>query len=94
MPEREIKITGAGAVGLLTYDSENPRGFVVDHPDPDLSAEVRRFLTTRRRYMIPESNRIDDFRTDHVLPVSSEQYLLLALSEMAAEIGVEWAPIP
>jgi hypothetical protein len=44
--------------------------------------------------MIPESNRIDDFRTDHVLPVSSEQYLLLALSEMAAEIGVEWVPLP
>jgi hypothetical protein len=85
-----IGIKAAGQEGRILYDPEDVAGFIVEHPDPRVVEAVRQHFTTRREFRIPESQEIDDFRVDFVLPTTDENYFIMALCEMQAAIGVDW----
>ena len=50
--------------------------------------DIERYLHTSRKYWIPESQRIDDFRIDTAKPVDSLTYFELALCTLFDKLGV------
>ena len=64
----------------------------VSFPDESVVADIETFLTTRRVFRIPQSDRIDDFEEQLLLPTDNKQNMMLALSEMfgAIDVWVDW----
>jgi len=88
---KEIKISHGGQEGRILYDPEDVAGFEIEHPDPEVVKAVRWHFTTKREFRIPESQEIDDFRVDFVLPTTDENYFIMALCLMDAAIDVSWS---
>jgi hypothetical protein len=86
-----VGIKFKGRKGTVMYDTEK-KEFKIEHPDRGIIERVTEYLNAKRKFQIPESDRIDDFRLDIGLPGESEMYAQLALSEMYGETGVlvEW----
>ena len=78
--------------GIVKYDSSKQYVFV-DFPDEEVKGKIMKYLNTLREYKIPESQGIDDFRTELKLPTESTMYLELALNALWAHTGVfvDWS---
>jgi thermostable 8-oxoguanine DNA glycosylase len=68
---------------------------LVVFPSPGVEKAIVKYLTTKREYKIPESNRIDDYRIDKELPTRNRMYFELALCTLYAETGVfvDWSTL-
>ena len=87
MTRRGLMFGGVG--GFLMYDDKSPVGFSVSHPDPKVVERVTVFLRAPRKFRVPESQQLDDYRVDLVEPVSDPAYFEQALCVMNAETEVE-----
>ena len=89
---RTVGIKYGGQTGTIKYDAEDLKHFEVDFPDDDKEGEIVDYLTTRRDFHIPESQRIDDYRIDRALPTDHVTYFELALCTLHAntEVWVDW----
>jgi hypothetical protein len=83
----QVGIKHEGKIGTVTYD-EGKKKFKVEHPDKSVIKAVTEYLNTKQEFQIPESQQIDDFRVDRVLPGESKMYAELALSSMHGKTGV------
>lgn len=77
--------------GAVNYNPKT-KAVVVTFPDAQVVRSVRSHLTRKRKFRIPESKRIDDYRVDNVKPTESTMYMNLALCTLWAntEVTVEW----
>jgi hypothetical protein len=82
-----VGIIHEGKQGMVTYDAQK-KEFRVEHPEKSVVERVIAYLNTKQKFRIPESNRLDDFRVDIVLPGESKMYAELALSSMYGKTGV------
>jgi hypothetical protein len=82
----------AGVKGSLEYDDGSPVKFSVDHQDPKVIEAVQSFFTEPRRFRVPESQEIDDYRVDFVPPVTARPYFEQALCVLEANTDVEVLP--
>lgn len=80
-----IKIKNEFGEGSIEYIDKD---FTIDFPDEDTIKEITTYLSTPKTFRIPESNQIDDFREDTVLPTDDLTYFELALCSMHSAIGV------
>jgi hypothetical protein len=87
MAKFRVGIEHEGKKGWITYD-EQKKEFKVEHPDTNIVKAVTEYLNTKQEFRIPESDRLDDFRVDVVLPGESRMYAKLALSSMYGKTGV------
>ena len=84
-----VEITRDGRRGSVEYDAAS-RAVRVEFDGP--RAAVERHLTAPREFRIPESNGVDDFRTETARPTESRTHVELALCTLYEETGfwVEW----
>ena len=84
-----VEIAKGGKRGAVVYD-EAARTVRVEFDGPRADAELH--LTAPRRFLVPESARTDDFRTDTARPTDNRTYMELALCTLHAETGfwVDW----
>lgn len=82
-----VDIEKGGEAGTVTLD-EKSMTFVVDFPDKRTRGQIERYLVRPRKFRIPESQEIDDFRIDEVKPTESPMYFDLALCTLWANTGV------
>jgi hypothetical protein len=83
----QVGIKHEGKTGTVTYD-EGKKEFSVQHPVKTVAELVTKYLNTKQEFQIPESQQIDDFRVDRVLPGESKMYAQLSLSTMHGKTGV------
>ena len=77
----------------VTYDESSPDSPVTVEVVSDsdfLISRVMLYFEKKRKYLIPVSQRIDDYREDSAKPIDNIMYFELALSEMESRIGVSW----
>lgn len=67
--------------GKVTYEPQGKQ-VNVEFPDENVAVEIIKFLSGKREFWIPESQRIDDFRIDLELPTENEQYFTMAMSSL------------
>ena len=77
--------------GFVEYDEE-VKEVDVFFPDEIFEKLVKRHLTAKQKFRIPESNKIDDFREDFVVPTDERTYMELALCTLLAntDVQVNW----
>jgi hypothetical protein len=96
--KRTIGIEFEGAKGTIEWDDEGLLDdFVVDFEDNiEKEEEVIDYLLTKKAFQIPESDEIDDFRTDYAYPTDHPVYFDLTLMELSARTGVkvDWREYP
>jgi hypothetical protein len=82
-----VKISHGDNQGTIEYTGPDkpPR---IMFPDPLIAKKIQKHLTTERRFKIPESGRIDDYRIDRVKPTDNETYFRLALGTLHTKTGV------
>ncbi len=56
----------------------------VDFPDPEIEKRIKEYLTTKRKDWIPESDRIEDYRS----PNGRRMQFELAMCELWSNTGV------
>jgi hypothetical protein len=84
----KVGIKFEGQTGWVEYD-EGKKEFKVEHPVKTVAELVTKYLNAKQEFQIPESQQIDDFRVDVVLPGENRMYAELALSSMWGKTGVE-----
>lgn len=84
-----VEIAKGGRRGAVAYD-EAARRVRVDFDGP--CAEAKQRLTAPRRFLVPESDRLDDCRLEEARPTDSRTHMELALCTLHAETGfwVDW----
>jgi hypothetical protein len=50
--------------------------------------ELQDFFASPREFMIPESDEIEDFRVDSLVPVSDPEVFRMAMSELYGATGI------
>jgi len=83
-----IGIKYNGIRGEIIYDENDPKNFRIEHSDPDVVEKVTEFLNEKRKYPIPESGRIDDYRIVEAMPTDNVTFFELALNVLAVSTGV------
>lgn len=73
--------------GQVSYNTRT-KALDVNFPDEDVAKEITSYLSRRRKYRIPESNVIDDYREEVANPKDSLMYMELALCTLWAKTGV------
>lgn len=86
-----VDIEKGGKTGTITLDEESME-FAVEFPDKRVTGQIERYLGKERKFRIPESQIIDDFRIDTVKPTKSPMYFDLALCTLYVNTGafVKW----
>jgi hypothetical protein len=87
MTKFQVGIRFEGRDGWIQYDEEK-REFEAEHPDKIVVKSVMTYLTTPREFRIPESDRLDDYRIEEMLPGESKMHAQLSLSELFGKTGV------
>lgn len=78
--------------GWVKYD-EKEKEVSVFFPNLNMQRRVKKYLITKREFIIPESQQMDDFRIDNKKPTDGLTYFYLAMSTLMANIGprVDWS---
>jgi hypothetical protein len=77
-----------GESGTIEFDPES-KAVVINLPISDRrKKEIQGFFSTPRDFFIPESDQIDDFRVDSLVPVDDLGYFKMAMSELYGATGV------
>ena len=74
--------------GKVAYDTESNE-ITVDFADDDKREEIEEYLNKRRKFIIPESDKIDDYREEKAKPNESEMHFRLSMSELWVNTNVE-----
>lgn len=74
-----------GAVGKVTYDEKKGLA-LVEMPDPAVDGNLESYLRTNKRFWIPESQRIDDYREEERLPTTDINFMKLAMNMVATQV--------
>jgi len=82
-----VEISKGKKRGYINY-LEKDKTFEVSFANEATRKEIENYLTTKREFKIPESDRIDDFRVDNAIPTENLTYFELALCTLHADIGV------
>ena len=77
--------------GFVHYN-EQTKEITVELPDEVVKKKVENYLSTRRVFRIPESNRLDDFRENYAYPFENVTYFKLAMSTLYnnTNVWVDW----
>jgi|WetSurMetagenome_2_1015567.scaffolds.fasta_scaffold1111197_1 hypothetical protein len=75
----QIKDEKKSELGWIEYDSES-KEIKVEHPDANIKEAVEKYLSSPRKYRIPESQRLDDYREEVKVPTESMGHMELAMS--------------
>lgn len=88
----KVGIEWNGIKGNIEFDPDNLENFEVEFSDRQKKAEIEAYLTTKRKYNIPTSGRMDDYRVDEAYPTDGLTYFELALSTLLANtrVWVHW----
>lgn len=92
MIEYLLKDENTKAEGRLVYN-DDPNVIPVEYTilaDDELTKKVNAYLNKKRKFWIPESNKIDDYRRDEAKPVSHLMYFEIALTELSSVIEVDY----
>lgn len=86
----EVAVTFEGKKGKILWEEDDYSTFTVEMPDgkEDKAIEIVAYMQTERAFMIPRSNRIDDYDVVRAKPVKEQRFWELALCELEAETGV------
>ena len=82
-----IKVSKGKKTGTVFYDSSK-KEITVEFSDPDVKNDIELFLSTKRDFNIPESQKIDDFRVDTASPKDNIIYFELTMCTLFANTGV------
>jgi len=77
-----------GRSGTIVYDSKLKKVEINIDIDSKIKKEMQLFFTREREFTIPESNRIDDFRIDKIVPVDNLACFEMAISELYGATGI------
>jgi len=83
----KVTIMKDGKEGTIEYSEKDKLPKVV-FPDSETVADIMDYLNKEREFRIPESNKIDDYRIDKVIPTTDEMYFSLALCTLWANTDV------
>jgi hypothetical protein len=85
-----VEIRTLDGIGTVNYRKTKAGAveFKVRHPIAATRRSVSTYLTKEKDFQIPESNKIDDFRIDTVVPTTDINYFTQALTEMQAKTGI------
>jgi len=83
----KVTVMKDGKEGTIEY-SEEDKTPKIKFPDSQVVSDIMKHLTTEREFRIPESQRIDDYRIDKVVPTTNEMYFSLALCTLWANTNV------
>jgi hypothetical protein len=93
MIEYLLKDENTKAEGRLVYNNDPdsiPVEYTILSADEELIKKVNSYLNKKRKFWIPESNKIDDYRRDEAKPVSHLMYFEIALTELSSEVEVDY----
>jgi hypothetical protein len=82
-----VKISKDDKVGFVNYTPET-KELIVEFPVANDKRNIIKYLTKKKKFKIPESQRIDDYRIDIMLPTENLMYMELALCELYTHTGV------
>lgn len=87
----KVKIRKGGKEGTIEYSEKDMIPKIL-FPDAESVSIIESYLTTKRRFQIPESDEMDDYRIDEEVPTLNEMYFALALCTLHTETGfwVDW----
>lgn len=89
----KIYLSGRGGKGTLEFQDDPrsyPMGFSLKFNKRIVRKDIVDYLTTKRDFSIPESQRLDDYRVDNKRPIDHITYFWLALCELKARLDVEF----
>lgn len=89
MPKFKLEHKGATGELQYAYKLDKPITFKVITKDERLKQRVETYFTTKRKFYIPESDVIDDYRVDEGIPTDNGTYFELALNELTSKTGVD-----
>lgn len=91
--KRIVGIQWQGLTGSITWNTDMVDDFEVVFPDEDKWREIMDYLATPRECKIPESQKVDDYRTELAYPTDSAMHFSLALSSLygVTDVKVIWA---
>ena len=90
----KVKLKGRGGNGFLEFPDEPssyPMGFEVRFNKKVVREDIIKYLTSKRKFSIPESQRLDDYRVDNAKPVDDILYFWQSLMELQTHIDVEFS---
>ena len=82
-----VKISKNDKIGFINYTPEK-KELIVELPESADKRNIIRHLTKKKKFKIPECQRIDDYRIDYVQPTENLMYMELALCELYNETEV------
>lgn len=87
--EFNIEDRNTGDKAVLSYNNtdNDPVKYEVKGSE-SIKQKLEEYFSTRRKYLIPESDTIDDYREDEAIPTDMVQYFELALGEMGNKTGI------
>ena len=87
----KIRDDSGKMTGTVEYN-ESQHTIDVKFLDVKHKKEIEKYLHTKRKFKIPESNKMDDFRVDSAYPYDNLTYFELAMCELYTNTGiwVEW----
>lgn len=73
-------------IGEISYDEDTKRIVISgDHP---VLKKAKKFMEKKRKFQIPVSQELDDYRIDTAFPNENITYFELTLCTLCAETGV------
>ena len=87
-----IAIEHNGTTGQIVFQNSQPCLFKVNFPDEKIRLCIIAYLTQERKFTIPESNSIDDYRIELARPTDNAEHFEQALSSLWAKtrVWVRW----
>jgi len=79
-----VKIKYDGKIGKIDYEDTKPVKFTIDFPSLPLNIrrKIVEYFNTKRDFIIPESQKIDDYRTERAKPADDIGYFEQSLSNL------------
>lgn len=89
----KLKLKGRGGTGFLEFPDKPksyPMGFEVKFNRKVVREDIINYLTSKRKFSIPESQRLDDYRIDNVKPIDDILYFRQSLNELETHTDVKF----
>lgn len=83
----KVAIHHQGKEGFIKYNKGNHE-IMVTHPDEIVRRGVRKYLNTKREFVVPGSKHVGDRKVIEGVPNESVDNMLMALTEMHHITGV------
>lgn len=83
--EAEIIVSKDGCSGSVKYIEGK---IIVDFPNESIASEIKKYFSKPKKFTIPNSDELDDYRNEEHIPCESKDFFVLASCELCVNTDV------